>query len=87
MKRKVGTSLMIRSNVGLSRTTACCALSLTLPLDHFFFLAALPPLDDVGAALALACKQRELGQRAPTSSGPRGRHPSAGSTQTAPKLL
>ena len=55
MKRKVGTSLRMRSNVGLSRTTACCALSLTLPLDHFFFLAALPPLDDVGAALALAC--------------------------------
>jgi len=35
--------------VGLSRETACAALSLTFPFDHFFFLAALPP-DDVGAA-------------------------------------
>ena len=56
MKRKVGTSLMIRSYRGLSRATACWALSLTLPLDHFFFLAALPPLEDVGAAFALACE-------------------------------
>lgn len=53
MKRKVGTSFMMRSYRGLSRVTACWALSLTFPLDHFFFLAALPPLDDVGA-LALA---------------------------------
>ena len=45
MKRKVGTSLMMRSNSGLSTATACWALSLTLPLDHFFFLAALPPLE------------------------------------------
>ena len=35
--------------MGLSRVTACAALSLTFPFDHFFFLAALPP-DDVGAA-------------------------------------
>jgi hypothetical protein len=38
----------------LSRVTACCALSLTFPFDHFFFFAAFPPPDDVGAALALA---------------------------------
>ena len=55
MKRKVGTSFMIRSYSALSRATAWAALSLTLPLDHFFFFAALPPLEDVGAAaLALA---------------------------------
>ena len=54
MKRKVGTSLTIRSYSALSRATACWALSLTLPLDHFFFFAAFPPLEDVGAALALA---------------------------------
>jgi hypothetical protein len=54
MKRKVGTSLMMRSYVGLSRVTACWALSLTLPFDHFFFLADLPPDEEVGAALALA---------------------------------
>ena len=54
MKRNVGTSLMIRSYRALSRVMACWALSLTLPLDHFFFFAAFPPLEDVGAALALA---------------------------------
>lgn len=56
MKRKVGTSFIIRSYVALSRTTACCALSLTFPLDHFFFFAAFPPLEAAGAALALAWK-------------------------------
>lgn len=54
MYRKAGTSLRIRSKVALSRVTACWALSLTFPLDHFFFFAALPPLDDGGGALALA---------------------------------
>jgi hypothetical protein len=58
MNRKVGTSFMIRSYVGLSRTTACCALSLTFPFDHFFFLADLPPPDEVGAlAAALAYRK------------------------------
>src|SRR5277367_1769653 len=33
------TSLKSLSYVGLSRRTALLALSLTLPLDHFFFLA------------------------------------------------
>jgi len=41
MNRKVGTSLRIRSYVGLSRVTVCCALSLTFPFDHLFFFAAL----------------------------------------------
>ena len=58
MKRKVGTSLRMRSYVALSRVTACCALSLTFPFDHFFFLAALPP-DEAAAAFALACWKRE----------------------------
>jgi hypothetical protein len=57
----VGTSFMMRSKVGLSRTTACWALSLTLPLDHFFFFADLPPEDGGGAALALAYRKRREG--------------------------
>jgi hypothetical protein len=61
MNLKVGTSLKIRSNVGLSSVMACWALSLTLPLDHFFFFADLPPPDEDGAgALALGgCETRE----------------------------
>src|SRR5882724_3933320 len=65
MKRKVGTSLKIRSYVGLSRTTACCALSLTFPFDHFFFFADLPPPDDGAEALALAWGEGKR-QRHPT---------------------
>lgn len=34
----------------LSRTTAWTALSLTFPLDHFFFFADLPPLEAAGFA-------------------------------------
>ena len=34
----------------LSRTTAWTALSLTFPLDHFFFFADLPPLEAAGLA-------------------------------------
>ena len=68
MKRKVGTSLKIRSYVGLSRTTACCALSLTFPFDHFFFFADLPPPDDGAEALALAWG--EVYQRHPKSIHP-----------------
>lgn len=45
---------MILSNVARSQMTACWALSLTLPLDHFFFLAALPWPDAAGA---FACVQ------------------------------
>jgi len=41
--------------VVLSRVTACCALSLTFPFDHFFFFAAFPPPDDVGAAFGMGC--------------------------------
>lgn len=43
---------MMRSKVGLSQMTAFCALSLTLPLLHFF----LPLADDLfaGAAAAFA---------------------------------
>ena len=37
----------------LSRTTAWTALSLTLPLDHFFFFADLPPLEAAGLAEVL----------------------------------
>ena len=44
---------MMRSKVGLSQMTAFCALSLTLPLLHFFFLAA-PPLDCAAAPAAFA---------------------------------
>jgi hypothetical protein len=53
MRRHVGASFMIRSKVALSQTTACWALSLTFPFDHFFFLAAFPP-DDGAGAFALA---------------------------------
>lgn len=38
----VGTSLKIRSKVTLSMMTALFDLSFTFPLDHFFFLPALP---------------------------------------------
>ena len=54
MKRKVGTSLRIRSYVALSKATMCWALSLTFPLDHFFFFADLPPPLEVAAAFGLA---------------------------------
>jgi len=37
----------------LSRTTAWTALSLTFPLDHFFFFADLPPLEVEGLAEVL----------------------------------
>lgn len=43
---------MMRSKVGLSQMTAFWALSFTLPLLHFFFLAA-PPLGAAAAAFAL----------------------------------
>ena len=43
MNLNVGTSFRMRSYVALSSVMACCALSLTLPLDHFFFFADLPP--------------------------------------------
>ena len=52
MKRHVGTSFITRSKVALSQMTECWALSLTLPFDHFFFLAAFPP-DDGADAFAL----------------------------------
>lgn len=47
---------MMRSKVGLSQMTAFCALSLTLPLLHFF----LPLADDLfaGAAAAFALQTR-----------------------------
>jgi hypothetical protein len=43
----VGTSFISLSYVALSIDTALFALSLTFPLDHFFFLA-LPPLPEEG---------------------------------------
>lgn len=53
MNLNVGVSFRMRSYSVLSSVMACCALSLTLPFDHFFFLADLPP-DEGGGALALA---------------------------------
>jgi len=48
----------------LSRETACTALSLTFPFDHFFFFADLPPLDAAGAAFALAYGTEKRGELA-----------------------
>ena len=70
IKRKVGTSLIMRSNKALSRFTACVALSLTFPFDHFFFFAALPP-DDVAATLALAYNEIRRKKRVLFVSDPR----------------
>jgi len=58
----VGTSFMMRSKVGLSQMTAFCALSLTLPFDHFFFLAEALDWDDAPAAAAFALHDERRGR-------------------------
>jgi hypothetical protein len=92
MNLKVGTSLKIRSNVGLSSVMACWALSLTLPLDHFFFFADLPPPDEDGAgALALGgCETRESRCQDPFRRKlirAKGRHPLESNRETGPQSM
>jgi hypothetical protein len=59
----------------LSRTTAWTALSLTFPLDHFFFFAAFP-LEVAGLAALLGGYKQNLSDLARMSSKVKNCNPS-----------